>query len=193
MTMSKKITAALLAALLLLTMAGCANDADPHAGHDHGTTADPHAGHDHGTTADPHAGHSHNTTTGAEADDATSELNFDEVVTLTMESKIPAGSRVFRDTTAGEPNYTLKLTAGTDLTQMQLISLDSESGKPNGQVRSFPALKKGESQYILTYINDANANRGIACTDSTGKTWVYAFLYSGNSGRVYLGFDKASH
>ncbi|MBD3349615.1 MAG: biotin/lipoyl-binding protein, partial [Candidatus Eisenbacteria bacterium] len=57
------------AMVLALAMGGCSGeDADEHAGHDHGAEeADEHAGHDHGAAeADEHAGHDHGA---AEADE----------------------------------------------------------------------------------------------------------------------------
>ncbi len=151
------------------------------------TTADAHEGHNHTTTANPHEGHNHTTTT-SKAGESGSSLKFDEIVTLTLENKIPANSRVYQDKSAGEPNYTLKLTAETDLAQIQLISLNPETGSPEAVLTTLPALKKGNSQYILTYVNDANPNRGIVCTDRQGVKWYYSFLHSGQSGRVYLGY-----
>lgn len=174
----KKIIAFLLAAVMLFALVGCGNDSASTAT---STTADPHAGHNHGTAT---------TGSGAQTGGEESDLAFDEIVSLSVEHKIPAGARVYKDASVSETNYTLKLTAVADLTQMQLISINPETSMPDAALHTFSGLKKGESQYLLTYVNDANPTRGIVCTDTRGKKWYYVFLYSGKSGRVYLGsFD----
>jgi len=197
-----------LAVLMLFSLVGCvatsdgdnhttttdphaghnhATTTDPHAGHNHTTTTDPHAGHNHATTTDPHEGHNHTTTTG----EAVIPSKFDEVVSLTTEHKIPAGSKVYRDSTVKETNYTLKLTAEADLIAVQLISIDPDTGKTGSILHSLSPLAKGESQYLQLYVNDAVATRGIICTDASGKRWHYALMYSGASGRVTLGYFHA--
>ena len=183
----KKMVAFLLAAVMLFALAGC-GDATESATEatepatDATTTEDAHAGHDHGTTA-----------TAGEESKTTSPLQFDEIISLSMENKVPANARAYRDLSVGTPNYTLKLTALTDLVQVQLIALDPDSGAPASVVSTLSPLKEGESQYLLIYVNDANPTRGIVCTDSHGRKWYYSFMYSGQSGRVFLGSFKAEH
>ena len=153
------------------------------------TTVGSQAGHNHATTADPHAGHNHATTTD-KAEDSSPALKFDEIVTLTLGGQPQGNARVYRDMSAGEPNYTLMLTAQIDLAQIQLISLDPKTGAPEKVLSTFPVLKKGESQYVFIHVNDANPNRGIICTDRQGNKWHYSFVYAGQSGRVFLGYFR---
>ena len=122
----------------------------------------------------------------------TAGLTTDAPLTLTLE-KYHGEGHLYKDATVPETNYSLKLTANVDLVNLRLISIDPETATPDASLRTLTPLKKGESQYVLTYVNDANPNRGVVCVDKQGNTYYYAFVYSGNSGRVYLGLLKVTH
>lgn len=122
----------------------------------------------------------------------TAGLTTDAPLTLTLE-KYHGEGYLYKDATVPETNYSLKLTANVDLVNLRLISIDPETATPDASLRTLTPLKKGESQYVLTYVNDASPNRGIVCVDKQGNTYYYAFVYSGNSGRVYLGLLKVTH
>ncbi len=185
------------------------------------TTVDPHAGHNHATkgtattTADPHAGHNHATknteTTEARVTESTTAKKSTPsktttttekgaTTTLSMEQKFPLSVKVekyqgqghlYRDATVEEANYSLKFTAAIDLTQVRLVSLDPDTGRPDKTLQTLSALKKGESLYLLTYVNDAVPARGIACVDTEGRVSYFAILFSGQTGSITLGRIEA--
>lgn len=162
--MNKRITAVLLAALLLISLVGCGTD----------------------TTADPHEGHSHTTTEAAPTTTSTTEsAEVKFPLTLTVE-KYQGEGQMYKDVSVTEVNYTLKLTANTDLKQLRLLSINPDTSLPDKALHTLTALKKGESQYVLTYINDAAPNRGVLCTDTKGNAHYYLFAFSAQSGSIEL-------
>ena len=106
-------------------------------------------------------------------------------LTLAVE-ELAESALLYEDTAVEQYNNTLRLTANVDLTQVQFVSLHTDTSLPDEVLYSQPALAKGESLYIRTYVNDAVPTRGVVCTDAEGQIYHFAFAYAGQDGTVYL-------
>ena len=102
---------------------------------------------------------------------------------------------MYRDVSVENPNYMLKLTAAEDLVSVRLMSFNADTTKPESVLRTLRALRKGDTQYIYTYVSEAAPVRGIACTDTTGKNRYFVFCYSGrgDGAPVYLEEIRVGH
>ena len=109
------------------------------------------------------------------------------VAPLTLvESEAPEGSYWHVDYTVESTNHTVVLRANTDLTNLCFLELGADEPILGQTLHVRSSLKKEEYWAIETYINDAVPNRGVSCTDTNGKTYYYAFTWSGKDGSIRL-------
>lgn len=158
----KKWFALLLAVLMLCALAGCGDDTDTKQ-KDNGTTT---------TTT---------TTTTAHTEQPMAPLSL-------VEGEVDPSSLCyhFMDKDAVEHNEELVLKANVDLTNVQVLSLNPDPPTVGDVLFSQPLHYAGQHWCIHTYINDTVPTRGVACTDKEGKTYYYAFTYSGKDGSISL-------
>lgn len=152
----KKWFVLLLTVLMLCTLVGCGDKAD---------------------------------TDGKDAPTTTTTTVRDEqaVAPLTpVEGEAPEGSYWHVDDTVESTNCTVVLRANTDLTNLCFLELGADEPIVEQTLHVLPAVHTGDHWAIETYINDAVPNRGIACTDKNGKTYYYAFTWSGKDGSIRL-------
>ena len=90
------------------------------------------------------------------------------------------------DSTVTDANETVVLRANTDLTDVQFVSLSPDYLLVDEVLDTLPVFEKDTFLCIDTYINDAIPTRCIACTDESGKTYYYAFTWSGKDGSISL-------
>lgn len=152
----KKWFVLLLTVLMLCTLVGCGDKADTD-GKDTPTT----------------------TTTTTRDEQAVAPLT-------PVEGEAPEGSYWHVDDTVESTNYTVVLRADTDLTNLCFLELGADEPIVEQTLHVLPAVHTGDHWAIETYINDAVPNRGIACTDKNGKTYYYAFTWSGKDGSIRL-------
>lgn len=107
-------------------------------------------------------------------------------LTMTVVEDIPVGAQVYTDPTVDLCNYTLKFTANEELTNLRVMTVSGVTDLFEETLYTLPALGKGESVYVRTYINDAAPIRGIAVTDKQGETHYYRPVFSGKDGSITL-------
>lgn len=109
------------------------------------------------------------------------------IVPLTlMIDAAPEGSYWHVDDTVEYTNHTVVLRANTDLTNLCFLELGADEPILGQTLHVLPAVHTGDHWAIETYINDAVPNRGVSCTDTNGKTYYYAFTWSGKDGSIRL-------
>ncbi len=152
----KKWFALLLAVLMMCTLVGCGDKTDTD-GKDTPTTT------------------------------TTATVTEQEAAPLTLvKDAAPEGSYWHVDDTVEYTNYTVVLRANTDLTNLCFLQLGAQEPIVEQTLHVRPTVDTGDHWAIETYINDAVPNRGIACTDKNGKTYYYAFTWSGKDGSISL-------
>ena len=156
----KKWLALLLAVLMLCALAGCGDDTETKQ-KDNGTTT---------TTT---------TTTTAHTEQPMPPLTL-------VEDASPEVCYWYNDTAAVDTNETLVLRANTDLTKVQFVSLFPDAFVVDEVLYTLPVFEEFTFLCINTYINDTVPTRGVSCTDEEGKTYYYAFTYSGKDGSISL-------
>ena len=82
------------------------------------------------------------------------------------------------DSTVTDANETVVLRANTDLTDVQFVSLSTDTLTVDEVLDTLPVFEKDTFLCIDTYVNDAVPTRGVVCTDNSGKTYYYAITYS---------------
>ena len=90
------------------------------------------------------------------------------------------------DSTVTDANEMVVLRANTDLTDVQFVSLSTDTLTVDEVLDTLPVFEKDTFLCISTYINDAIPTRGVVCTDQNGKTYYYAFTWSGKDGSISL-------
>ena len=153
----KKWFALLLAVLMLCTLVGCGNNAKPD---DKDTT----------TTT---------TTTISKAEQEIAPLTY-------VGNEDPGVCYWLVDSTVTDANETVVLRANTNLTDVQFVSLSPDTLTVDEVLDTLPTFEESTFLCINTYINDAVPNRGVSCTDTNGKTYYYAFTWSGKDGSIRL-------
>ena len=103
-----------------------------------------------------------------------------------MEGKIPGDCLWCPDPTAIAQEHVVMLKANRNLIDVRFLTLNPDPPTVGETVYTYPSLTEGQIVAFYTYINDAVPNRGIACTDANGKTYYYAFTWSGKDGSVSL-------
>lgn len=152
----KKWFVLLLTVLMLCTLVGCGDKAD---------------------------------TDGKDAPTTTTTTTRDEQVVAPLtpvKGEAPEGSYWHVDDTVESTNYTVVLRADTDLTNLCFLELGADEPILGQTLHVRSSLKKEEYWAIETYVNDAVPNRGVSCTDTNGKTYYYAFTWSGKDGSIRL-------
>ncbi|MBR2320437.1 MAG: hypothetical protein IKA50_06625 [Clostridia bacterium] len=157
----KKWLALLLAVLMLCALAGCGDDTETKQ-KDNGTTT---------TTT--------TTTTTAHTEQPMAPLTL-------VEDASPEVCYWYNDTAAVDTNETLVLRANTDLTKVQFVSLFPDAFVVDEVLYTLPVFEEFTFLCINTYISDTIPTRGVSCTDKEGKTYYYAFTYSGKDGSISL-------
>jgi len=112
------------------------------------------------------------------------------LLTMTVVEETPADATVYTDPTADMCNYTLKFTANEDLSNLRVMTIVDNTYMFEKTLHTLPALAKGESAYIRTYINDTIPIRGIAIEDAQGDAHYYRLTYSGKDGSLTLKEQK---
>ena len=102
-----------------------------------------------------------------------------------VEGEIPADCYWTEDVSTPARNRAVMMKANVNLTDVQWLALNPDPPTMD-KALEHRALKKGEIWTVNTYINDAVPNRGIACTDESGKTYYYAIAWSGKDGSIRL-------
>lgn len=102
-----------------------------------------------------------------------------------VEGKIPSDCYWTEDASSPARNVAVMIKANVNLTDVQWLALNPDPPTLD-QVLDHRALKKDEIWAVNTYINDAVPNRGVACTDESGKTYYYAITWSGKDGSIRL-------
>lgn len=151
------VVALCLAVLMLFSLVGCAD-----------------------TPADPAADPTTTTTT------TTTTVPTAAPLAMTVVEDAPAGAQVYTDPTVDKCNYTLKFTANEPLTNLRVMTIFDATYLFDETLYTLPALAKGESVYVRTYVNDTTPTRGIAVTDAQGKTYYYRPTFSGKDGSIAL-------
>ncbi len=126
------------------------------------------------------------TTTTTTTTTATTTVPSVAPLAMTVVADAPAGAQVYTDPTVDACNYTLKFTANEPLTNLRVMTIFDATYLFDETLYTLPALAKGESVYVRTYVNDATPTRGIAVTDAQGKTYYYRPTYSGKDGSITL-------
>lgn len=150
------VVALCLAVLMLFSLTGCIDVPEPHSDPTTTTTTTP-------PPAEPAA-----------------------PLTMTVVEEVPADATLYTDPSVDEWNCTLRFTAAEDLTNLRVMTIDDGTYLFDETLYTLPALAKGESVYVRTYVNDAVPARGIAVTDAQGKTHYYRPTYSGKDGSITL-------
>ena len=168
--MMKRWLCWLLAGLMLCALVGCDRAHDAQPSKDNGTTTT-------AATTTTTAATTTTTATTAPQENAPLEL---------VEGEAPEGSIRYTDSDAVSTNETLVLKANAPLTELQFLALNPDPPTVDKVLFRHDSLDEGRYWAIHTYINDIVPNRGVACTDKSGKTYYYAITYSGKDGSISL-------
>ena len=119
-------------------------------------------------------------------DTTTTTTTKQEVAPIELvEGKIPADCYWTEDVASPARNVAVMMKANVNLADVQWLALNPDPPTLD-QVLEHRSLKKDEIWTVNTYINDTVPNRGVACTDESGKTYYYAIVWSGRDGSMRL-------
>ena len=103
-----------------------------------------------------------------------------------VDGQIPADCLFDNDPEAIAHDHAVLLKANAPLTELRFLALNPDPPTVDKVLFGHDSLDEGRYWAIHTYINDAVPNRGVACTDESGKTYYYAIAWSGKDGTISL-------